>query len=366
MENKIRVLHIDSEKTWRGGQQQAIYLHEGLTRRGISSLFVYNPGSALNNYCRTNSLPGITIRMRNEVDVIAAGKIANLCKVKDINIVQCHSAHSLSIGLLVKYLYSKIRLIGVRRVDFHIAKNKLSKIKYNSKRIDRIVCISEKIKSVMLEDGVDSDKLVTIRSGIDIHKFDSVTSSNSLRDELGINKDKIVVGTVAAFTGHKDYYNLVKAAEEVVNSNSEVVFIAVGDGNLFDSIKKLVEDKGLKNVFILPGYRKDIGSFLKMFDIFVLASKKEGLGTSILDAQAMGLPVVATRTGGIPEIVEHEKNGFLVEPKNSKMLAEAILELVNNEELRDRYGSRSMESVRKFDIDSTVNANIKLYKEILG
>ncbi len=102
-----------------------------------------------------------------------------------------------------------------------------------------------------------------------------------------------------------------------------------------------------------------------MFDIFVLASKREGLGTSILDAQANGLPIVACRTGGIPEAVFDNKNGLLVPPRDEKALAEALVHLIENEKSRQNFALQSKQTVKKFDIKNTVQKNIELYHSMI-
>ncbi len=143
-------------------------------------------------------------------------KIAQFCKINKMAILQAHSAHALSIGLLVKLFIPSLILIGVRRVDFSIGKNKLSKLKYNTKLVNSIICISDFIKSVLIKDGVDINKLVTIRSGVDINKFKSVIPSESFRKNLGVNENELLIGTVAAFAGHKDYPNLLRAFAIVI------------------------------------------------------------------------------------------------------------------------------------------------------
>ncbi len=365
MEKKIKVLHIDTEKTWRGGQQQAIYLHEGLIKRNIESMFVCQPDSSLNGYCRENNLPCETFKIRGEADILAARKISKLCEAERYNIIHCHSAHALSIGLVVKYIKNDVKLIAARRVDFHVGKNMLSRYKYNNELIDSIVCISDKIRSVLIDDGIRQDKLVTIHSGIDLTKFDEVNSPGSLRDELGIHADDFIVGTIAAFAGHKDYHNLINAAKVVLETNKKIKFVLVGDGELFDEIKKKAIELNINDSIIFAGYRQNIGEFLGLFDVFVLASRKEGLGTSILDAQSVGLPVIATRTGGIPEIIDNEKNGLLIEPRNPPELASAISTLLSDSQKRELLGRAAQKSVREFDINKTIERNILLYKTLL-
>ncbi len=339
----IRVLHIDSEKSWRGGQQQAAYLIEAMHNDGYRTALVGQPHSAIGDFCRTKGLPFFPLRMWGELDFIAGVRIARLCRKHGFNILHLHSSHALAIGLWAKLIYSKVKLIAVRRVDFHIQKNWLSRVKYTTYWVDRIVCISAAIRQVLLEDGVPAEKLVTIRSGIDIHKFDQITPPADFRNRWGIPPHHLLVGTIAAMVGHKDYPNLLNAAKIVIENQNNVTFCAVGDGPSKNSILELANRLALGKRFILTGFQKDIGNFLKSFDIFVMASKKEGLGTSLLDAQAVGLPIVACESGGIPEIIEHGHNGWLVPAQDEKALAEAIIKLISDESLKKKLGQNALQ-----------------------
>lgn len=363
---QIRVLHIDTGKTWRGGQQQAFYLHKELVDKKIFSIMICNTNSKLSDRCKEAGLPSISVNMIGEADIIASFKIAKICKKEKINIVQCHSSHAQSIGLVAKYFYSKVKLLAVRRVDFHIRNNKLSLLKYNSNKVDKIICVSEAIKKILIEDKVKVEKLITIHDGIDINKFRRRDKDFDLRKIHSIDKNHIIVGTVAAFVGHKDYPNLINAAKIVLDKIKNVTFLFVGVGPLKTEIENLVVNFGLINKIIFTGFRENIKDYLLGFDIFVLSSKLEGLGTSILDAQASGVPVIATNTGGIPEIIENNTNGILVEPENNSKLAYAIIDLIVNSSKREYISKNARVSVNTFSIENNVNKYVNLYEGMLG
>ena len=367
MANKqIKVLHLDTERSWRGGQQQAAYLFESMYNQGFTTKLICQPDSAFKQYCKDRKLPYTAVSMRSELDIIAAVKIAAIARREGYNILHLHSAHAISLGLLTKIFYLQLKLIGVRRVDFHIRKNLFSKIKYNHKYLDRIVCISKAIRQVLLKDNILPNKLITIHSGIDLHKFDNIDPNTNIREEFSIPENQILVGTVAAFAGHKDYPNLLRAARHVLDRSDNVTFCAVGTGKEEKMIKQLHSELNLGSRFIFAGFRKDVGTFLKSFDLLVLASKKEGLGTSILDAQSVGLPVVGTRTGGIPEAVHHQCNGLLVPARDPLSFAEAILQLISDSQKIEEYGRNAMQSVQNFSIENTVRKNIELYELLLS
>jgi len=361
----INVLHIDSERTWRGGQQQAAYLLETMHEKGYETALVCRPGSEFESYCLKKKLPHYSIRMRGEVDFFCGFQIARICKNHGYEILHLHSAHAISTGLWAKLFNRSLIRVGVRRVDFHIRNHAFSRFKYKTSMLDRLVCISKKIYEVALEDGIPEDKLRIIRSGVDLTKFDRDFRDPLFKKEFGIPDNHVVAGTVAAVTWHKDYPNLLKAAGKVLDSEDHITFIAVGSGPDEAKIHDLKNELGLGDRFIFTGFRSDVGRFLKNFDMFVHASKMEGLGTSILDAQGAGLPVIGSYAGGIPEIIQHRKNGLLVPVGNPAALADAIVELVNDETLRNMLGKNGRETVEEFSIAHTIEHNLDLYREIM-
>jgi len=300
-----------------------------------------------------------------EIDLVSAFKIASFCKKNNFNILYLHSAGAHSIGLLAKIFYRKLKLVGIRRVDFKIKSNFLSQLKYQSSFVNSIVCISHEIKRVMLGCGVNNNVLKVIHSGVDTQKFASLKFNSDFKEELNIPQKNIVVGTIAALEGHKDYPNLLNAAKIVCDKRENITFVSVGDGKKIDELNELHNQLDLRDKFIFAGYQSKVGKYLMLFDVFVLASKTEGLGTSILDAQSVGLPIVATKAGGIPEAVQNNTNGILVEPQNANDLAEAIINLVDNKEKREQLGLSGKESVKNFDINTTVKKHIELMKTLL-
>ncbi len=362
----MNILHIDTEKYWRGGQQQVFYLHKALIVKRINSILACNKSSELSIICKKENLPFFELDIFGELDILAAFKIARFCRKNKYDIIHVHSAHALSIGILAKYFNSAPKLIGVRRVDFPIRKNLFSRLKYNSNKISKIVAISDFIKTVLVQDGIDKNKIVTIRSGADTRKHDNVFPEIDFRNEYGIGKDDIILGTVAAFAGHKDYPNLLNAFKLVNEKIQNTKLICVGDGPLFEEIKNLANELKISNNVIFLGFRQDIGKLLKAFDIFILASKKEGLGTSLIDALSVGLPIVATNTGGIPELIKHNENGILVEAKNYYSLSAEIIKLIGDVNKQNDLSRAAKESAKNYSIEATVEKNINLYKELLG
>jgi glycosyltransferase involved in cell wall biosynthesis len=363
---KPGVLHLDTERTWRGGQQQAAWLLEGMLARLWPAALVCPAGSVLAERGRARGWPVHTTAMHGELDIAAGRRIARIARAGNLSILHAHSSHALALGLWARLFERRLRLVASRRVDFPIRDHFLSRLKYSGGILDRIVCVSAAVRAQLLADGIPPARLVVIPSGVDTRRFSGVRPPPHFRASLGVPDGHLAIGTVAALADHKDYPNLLHAARLVLDEEPGVTFVAVGDGPLRGRLAALARELALGPRFVFAGFREDIGCFLKSLDIFVLASKAEGLGTSVLDAQALGLPVAACRAGGIPEIVADRVTGLLVPAGDPPALAAALLELARNPGLRAALGARARAAAGEHDVARTVAAHLELYRELAG
>lgn len=361
-ESKVMIFHLDTETEWRGGQQQAIYLIEGLIKRKIDVVLVCRQDSKLFEYCQKNDIPSEVLPLRSEYDVFSALSLKKLIIKYDAKLLHCHNSHALGLGILTKF-FIDIPLFASRRVDFPLKNNIFSRYKYNSKKLDKLICISDNIRRIVKKSNIPDHKLITIRSAIDITKAQKVGDKKNVIAELP--KGEFIIGTVAALTGHKDYPTLIRAAELVLKKKTQVKFIAIGDGKLAKDLKEIIEEKKLEDKFLLLGYKNNVYDYLKRFDIFVMASKLEGLGTSVLDALACGKAIVATNAGGIPEMIVDQVNGLLVPKQNPHELASKIIQLIDDSQLRNKLSKEAQESAKLFDINQLVVQHIALYKRYI-
>ncbi|MEN8246653.1 MAG: glycosyltransferase, partial [Thermodesulfobacteriota bacterium] len=162
----FRVLHIDTEFGWRGGQQQVAYLVEGLLQKGYETAVVCQPGSDMETYCRDHAWSCHTVRTHGELDAMAGYRVARFCRKEKFDVIHLHAAHALALGVWAKLFGAPGKMVASRRVDFQIKKNRLSRFKYDNLYLDRIVCISDQIRKVLLADGIPARKLQTIHSGV--------------------------------------------------------------------------------------------------------------------------------------------------------------------------------------------------------
>lgn len=362
--SKPGVLHIDTGGAWRGGQQQAAWLLEGMLARGWPAAVVCPPGSLLEDRGRARSWPVHAVAMRGELDITAGRRIARIARAGNLTILHAHSSHALALGLWARLFDRRLLLVATRRLDSPARTSFPRRLKYSLKTLDLVVCVSTAVRARLVADGVPPGKLVVIPNGVDTRRFAGVRPPPHFRRSLGVPGGHLVIGTVAALSDRNDYPTLVRAARLVLDREPDISFVAVGDGPLRKEIAALASELALGKRFLLLGFREDVGSFLKVFDIFVLAAKAGGMGAPVLDAQALGLPVAASRTGGLPEIVADRETGLLVPPGDPPALAAALLELAHDPELRARLGAQAKKAVREHDLGRTVEKHLDLYRSL--
>jgi L-malate glycosyltransferase len=340
-------------------------LLEGLNRRGVRAGLACAEGSELLKRCRLNSIPAQALPFRGELDIRSAAALAACVIRGKFRILHAHTAHGLGVCLLAKMALPSTVLVATRHVAFHVKKRIVGALKYDNPLVDGIVCVSDAVRRTLMEDGVDERRLHVIHGGIEVRRFSGLNRRGPAGSDAKALRRPLVIGTVAAFTREKDYPAFLEAARLVIRQKPSVRFVAVGDGPGRADMIRLCGDIGLAGHFRFAETHRSVEEELGLFDIFVLASKREGLGLSILEAQCAGLPVVATAVGGICEIVENGRNGLLVPPRDPRALAGAILRLADDAGLRMRLGRAAARSALKFSDDRMVEDTLALYRTLL-
>ncbi len=360
----MSLFHIDAGKEWRGGQRQSLLLVKELKRLDYPVFFVVQPESPLHRKAAEAALPIFPLKIRSEFDILSVLRLAYRMRRERCLLAHFHDAHSVAVGSAAASLAKiPLRVIS-RRVDFPLKKNFFSRGKY-FKNIDAVVAISEGVKKVLLDGGLPSGLVEVIPSGIDFAPYQDAISSNYLRREFGFAEDDYLVGMVAHLADHKGHKYLIRAAKILKEQTPKIKVIIVGEGPLRMELTKEAKDSQVEDLVFFLGFREDVPQILSSLDAFVLSSYLEGLGSSILDAMACRLPVVATRTGGIPEVVIHRETGLLVPPRNPSALAKAILKLFNDKDLASRLGEEGYRVVhQRFSAEAMANRMGALYERL--
>lgn len=363
-------LHIDTARTWRGGQNQVLLTVNGLREIGHRAALVAHPDGELRRRA-SEGLELIPLAPRTEMDLSAAWRLARVLKRLEPDVIHAHDPHGIAMAALALSMGGASgpsgrvpALVASRRVDFHLKTNSFSRWKH--RQVACFMAASELIRRMLVADGVPAERTVTVHEGIDVDHVAAAPPVN-VHEVFWLPHHAPVVGNVAALVPHKGQRHLIEAAHLVVRDVPDARFLILGEGELRDPLTRQIREYRLEKHVLLPGFRTDVLGCLKSFDLFVMSSVAEGLGTSLLDAMACAKPIVATAAGGIPEIIEDGVNGLLVPPRDHHAMAAAIVRLLTDAPLRDQLGKVGLARVReRFTVERMVAETVAVYARVAG
>lgn len=342
------VSHINLARGFRGGERQTELLVRGLADRGWEQVVVARRGEPL--ALRLGDVAGLDVRGVSSNPVSAARA------ARDTALIHVHEGRA-GQAALVASLFSGIPYLITRRIPNLPSDRLLTRAIY--RRARHIVCISKAVEAVM-DVYVPETPKSRIYSALGYLPSDS-QQADAIRARF---PGRLLAGNVGALAdAHKGQKVLIEAARMLLETRPEVTFLLLGAGPDEAELKALAAD--LPNV-VFEGYRENVGDYLAAFDFFVFPSRVEGLGSTLLDAMHFGLPVVASRVGGIPEIVIEGETGLLVPPGDARSLAENVARLAADPVLRQQMAAAGRSRAEAFSPEQMVSAYVSLYRQLLG
>jgi L-malate glycosyltransferase len=315
----VRVLQVDSGRHWRGGQNQVWLLCRELGRNpDIELALVTKQGSELAQRAAHGGIAVHGTSWEIGLDPRAWWHLRRTVAAFRPDIIHVHDSHALT---LVAMVAKRPKIVATRRVEFHIGR-------FGSwRRPDRIIAISAAVKRVLVGDGVASDAVVVVHDGIDVAEVRrAATPPLDIRRQLSIPASAPLAVNAAALTAEKDHRTLILAAHYARAKRPDLHWVIAGDGKLRDDLTAEIARLELRDRVHLIGYVDRVDALIAEASVFVLSSKSEGLGSVLLNALALGRPVVATAAGGIPEILPPEA---LVAVEAAEPLAVKVVETLD-------------------------------------
>jgi glycosyltransferase involved in cell wall biosynthesis len=361
------VVHVSTPRTWRGGEQQVLYLVSELARRGIPQLLVCTRGSEMERVARLRGLPHAAFPRLGTFDPCFARALARACRRSGANLVHAHDGDAHTAAVLARALFRvPASLVVHRRVDFPLRRSRFTRWKWNHPAVRRIVCVSQAIAGVLRPDLAAPERLRVVHSGVDPARFPPGPPEGLLRREFAVPEVARIVGNVAALAGHKDYPTFVETAARVLARGVEARFFAIGEGEERSAIEAHVRRLGLEGKVLLAGFRPDVARILPELEVLLFPSSTEGLGTTVLDAFVCRVPVVATRAGGIPEMVRDGESGLLAEVGDAEGLAERVVRVLSDPALRARLVEGGLRRAGELGIARMAERILDVYREVLA
>ena len=353
----LTVLHVDTERGWRGGERQVLWLARGMRDRGHRAIVVARPGDELATRAADLGLDVIGLTPRGELDIVAARALRRVVVSHGAQILHAHTAHAAALAALAS-VRTSARVIIARRVDFPLRRNLGTRLKYG--RAHAVIAVSRAVADIVARGGVPRERLHVVPDGVDLSRRVEPATAETVRS-LGIASNDALVVQVAALVAHKDPLTFVRAMAIVRDRVPAARALLVGEGALRAAAQAEVERLGLGGVVVLTGFRRDADALLAAARVATLSSVEEGMGSVLLDAMAFGVPIAATTAGGIPEVVEHGTTGLLSPPGEPSALGEHIVRLLRDRELATSLAAHARRRVVEFSVDRMVERTLDVY-----
>jgi glycosyltransferase involved in cell wall biosynthesis len=350
---RLRVLHIDSGRDWRGGQRQVLLLATGLARRAHTSLILAPPDSPLLRRARAGGLDAEPVSARGDWDLLAALDVRRRIKEFSADIVHAHDARSHAIALVALMGLKQPPLVVTRRVSF-IPKS--VRVKYGN-RVAHFIAVSAAVKDAMAQGGIDPQRITVVHSGVE--EPPATLVPRNWREELGWPDDSVICGVVGAMTAEKGVAQLAAIAGQLEPDDRARARIVLLGGER----RGRIEIGGVSA--FSAGFVEDIIPAVAGLEVLWHPSRAEGLGTSVIDAMALGVPPIAFAVGGIPEVVEQDISGLLVPPGDLAAFARAAEKLIDDEAIRARLAAAARTRARMFSAETMTRETEAVYYQLV-
>jgi L-malate glycosyltransferase len=332
------IVHVASGREWRGGQRQVWLLARALGRMGVDQVVITGAGTELARRLRAAGILVRPVTWRAGLDPRVLWPIIRELRLGH-RILHAHDAHAVTLAGIAARL-TGAPFVVTRRVDFPLRRRGYWG------RADRVIAISRAVAQVLERDGIASDRITVVHSGIALESTREVPRLG-IRGRLGLPQMAQVAANVGALVPHKDHATLVAAAKRLEHRLPDLHWVVAGEGELRPDLERRVAESGLGNRVHLVGHIDDPARLIADADLFVMSSREEGLGTSVLDAMALGIPVASTAAGGLPEMLGNGA-GLIVPPGDPAALADAAARILQDRELRMGLVEHARAEVQRF------------------
>tara|TARA_Y100001970_G_scaffold285407_1_gene405014 strand:- start:675 stop:1829 length:1155 start_codon:yes stop_codon:yes gene_type:complete len=372
--NDTNIIIVIDSLDGGGAESQAIKLANGLNKENVNvTLFPLRSGGALTKHAKDLDIKIVEGDFQSSRDIKSLVKgFILLCKtIRSNNPAIVHTFLPLSnfigslAGLISKARYTITSRRGLIKLNYLKKRWRLFD-KISNFLSDKIIVNTEAIIDEMINvDDVDLDKVICIRNGINLNKFNIKNyRRNDMRSKLALSSCDFAWAKVANFSSIKGHKDLINAFKDIhIKYNSKLFLIGKDNGTLKE-LKDLVNTKGLENKIKFLGFREDIPEILLAMDGYICASHTEGFSNAILEAMASGLPIIATNVGGNSEIIKHKKNGLLIKSKDQNAIASTMIKIMKDSTLSQKISEDAKKTVNeKYNTEKMVKSYIDVYEK---
>lgn len=367
MKRKIKLIQIIGEGSLTGAPRHLLTLLKFLDCRRFILKVICPPGPLVNEI-KELKVPLFQVPMRGRSDVLAVNAIRKILRRERPDIVHCHGARagligrSAARGLPLKIVYTE----HTRTPQFKLSSPVLEWSHRRALRIldqftDVTIAVSQAVADFLKKGVARHSKVVVIHNGLEKQPRPSALEVAHFREKYGFKEKELIIGTIGSLNYQKDHKTLIKAFQRISKKRSDTKLILVGAGEVKPYLEKLARRYRVADRVVMTGALPSVQSVLATFTIFVLPSLSEAFGLCLLEAMQAGVPIIATKVGGIPEVIKSGYNGLLVTPGDPKELASTIMRLLNDKQLQKKLIRHYGETLDRFSAKNMVDETERVY-----
>lgn len=364
---KYRVLHIFSSKTAGGAEKKTLFLAESLQKAGIcDNIMGVTKGTYMFEQSAAKGLETVDFKAGGSLDPAGISRLIRIIGKYDIDIVHAHQGKLYWQALIARILRAGTKAVFHRRQDTR--HGFYSRLHYRF--ADAVITVSKAVSEGLIKyEKAPAEKVFTVYNGLDFDKFDAGAGCGDIIKAYGLEGKRVIgtAGAIVDFKGKGQIY-LIEAAAKLRKDYPDLRYLIVGAGAGMEKQKEYAERLGVEDIVCFTGYQEQVHKYILAMDIFCLLSwDTEGVGNVLIEAQALGKPVIGTDIGGIPETFIDGKSGILIKPSSADETAAAIRSLLDDPAKAAEFAKAGREFVRsRFTIENMVKATADVYNKIMA
>lgn len=358
----MKILYVDLEREWRGGQSQALLTLCGIRDAGHSIELVSPKGAPLSQRAAES---GIVVHVVPQLGsrLWASFAIRRLLSARQFDIIHVNEPHALTSAWLAR-AHHKAPVVLSRRIGFPLKKNWVARSRYGS--LSRFLANCTDVQDSLLRSGVAASRVSIVNEGVEVPTITSPEAKQAARKHWRISEKDFLFGCVSVFVPEKGQRHLISALAILRNQFPQARLLLAGDGACRGELEDLTRRLNQSGAVIFAGFVKDVSPVYAALDAYVFPSEFEGLGTALQTAMALALPCISTARGGLREVVDNERTALVVEPE-AKQFAAAMARVIVDQGLRERLGSAARAEIqRRFSNNRMVERTLEVYSDVIA
>lgn len=365
MTNKaLSILHVSGVKKRGGGENHLLNLSKGLQENGVHTITIAPRDAQILKEFERCGLEYQPARLKFKMDPLFVWEIIRICKKRKVSIVHAHDPIAMFLVIMASYFYMVPTAVYSKKTSFPIKNRRKTLYKYNHPVFKKVICVSKEVERVAQQSLKNPLKTTTIYNGSNLNLLKQLTSSFDLREKLDLDPKTFVILHIANHTKPKDLPTLMRVVERFKNDIS-VHFVQIGRHTSHTiPILETQKNRGLEDRITFLGEVHQASAYLKQADVSLITSKSEGLPQVIYESMFYKVPIVSTKAGGIPEVIEDKQNGFLCDIGDDGHLERRIREVLNSR-LHEMLEISYSKVKSQYDSNFMVSNTIRLYKSLL-